>query len=54
MRSAIVVFLLFQGLNAFTQPFEKLDKEIQGLIANKKVSGGVGLVWKDGKNHMRV
>ena len=49
MRPVIVFILLLQGLNAFTQPFEKLDKEIQGLITNKKVSGGVGLVWKDGK-----
>jgi CubicO group peptidase (beta-lactamase class C family) len=49
MKPVIVFILLFQGLNALAQPFEKLDKEIQGLITNKKVSGGVGLVWKDGK-----
>ena len=49
MRWIIVFFLLFQGLYSFSQPFDKLDKEIQGLISNKKVSGGVSLVWKDGK-----
>ncbi len=49
MKKILTCLWLFVGLQLVAQPFDKVDAAMRDLIQNKKVTGGVGLIWRNGK-----
>lgn len=49
MRLVLLILIVSLSTSSFGQNFKPLDSAINELIKNKKVSGGVGIIWKEGK-----
>ena len=49
MRSLTIVSFIFSVIFSSAQSFVKVDTAIDSLIAVGKVSGGVAVIWHDGK-----